>query len=76
MKYGKEGLSDIQTLSSETARKLDIYAATFMINTLRKYTVLVRFCREIYIWYVIVFSTLCQGAYGCKICLLNYIWNP
>ena len=60
MKYGKEGLSDIQTLSSETARKLDIYAATFMINTLRKYTVLVRFCREIYIWYVIVFSTLCH----------------
>jgi len=80
VKLVSKELSDIQTyldtLSSVTARKLDIFETKFMINTTPKLTMLLRSCRGLQIWYWIVFSARSEGAYNQEFCHLNYFRNP
>jgi len=78
-KLVKKGLSDIQTyldtLSSETARKLSIFEAKFMIekHITQVNNALTILHRNTDL--VLVFSMLSRGAYSHKLCHLDCFWN-
>lgn len=76
----RQGLSDIQvyldTLSSETARKLSIFEAKLIIDKhiTQVNNTLAILQRNTDV--VLVFSMPNQEAYNHRLCHINYFWNP